>query len=57
MGIIKRGRKRTETYYTRKIIYFDNAIEHEEQWFIRLIFIFLKKYYTRIWEHFYDKEV
>lgn len=48
-------KQKTETWYTRQIIYLNKLIEQEENGLIRWMLTRVKKHYTRKYETLYDE--
>lgn len=51
---MKNKKKRSQAYYSKKVIMCERQEAMEENKIIKLIWIILKKYYTNKWERWYD---
>ena len=49
-------KKRSITYYQRRVIEMDKLQDTEDKKVIKFIYILLKKYYTHKWEVYYDEK-
>ena len=49
-------KKRSITYYQRRVIQMDKLQDTEDNKLIKYVYILLKKYYTHKWEVYYDEE-
>lgn len=47
-------KQRSFGYYAKKVIYCERAEAQENNKLIKLIWIILKKYYTKKWERWFD---
>ena len=49
-------KQKTESWYTRQIVYINKLITQEDSRFVRWVLNKLKNYYTRLYETYYDDE-
>ena len=49
-------KKRSITYYIRRIIQIDKLYDTELNKILKIVYILLKKYYTHKWEVYYDEK-